>query len=142
MHESSPDTDRENQDVRMRGFSSRKAVDAALQWVDQHCKPLTSEAIPLSEAYGRVLAGDIVSEIDVPQFNRSMMDGFAVRAEDTNGASTYNGIRLSIRGDSFPGQPAETVVNAGEAVRIMTGAPMPAGADAVIPVENTTTTED
>ena len=90
MHESSPDTDRENQDVRMRGFSSRKAVDAALQWVDQHCKPLTSEAIPLSEAYGRVLAGDIVSEIDVPQFNRSMMDGFAVRAEDTNGASTYN----------------------------------------------------
>ena len=128
----------ENQDVRMRGFSSRKTVEEALQWVDQHCNALSSETIPLQDAQGRVLAVDISSDIDVPQFDRSMMDGFAVRAEDTNGASTYNSIRLTITDESLPGKPAIATVHSGDAVRIMTGAPMPDGANAVIPVEHTT----
>ena len=132
----------ENQDVRMRGFSSRKTVEEALQWVDQHCNALSSETIPLQDAQGRVLAVDISSDIDVPQFDRSMMDGFAVRAEDTNGASTYNSIRLTITDESLPGKPAIATVQSGDAVRIMTGAPMPDGANAVIPVEHTTLSDN
>ena len=142
MHESSPDMAPENQDVRMRGFSSRKTVEEALLWVDRHCNPLPSEIIPLEESLGRVLATDICSDVDVPQFDRSMMDGFAVRAEDTNGASTYNSIRLNITDESLPGKPATATVQCGDAVRIMTGAPMPDGANAVIPVEHTTLSDN
>jgi len=132
----------ENQDVRMRGFSSRKTVEEALQWVDRHCNPLSPETIPLEDAHGRVLATDICSDMDVPQFDRSMMDGFAVRAEDTNGASTYNSIRLNIIDEALPGKPASAIVQPGDAVRIMTGAPIPEGADAVIPVEHTTLSDN
>lgn len=122
-------------DVRMRGFKSRTTVEAALAWIDAHARPLGSENISLWSAAGRVLASNVVSSVDVPGFDRSMMDGYAVRAADTAGASTYNRLALQVVGQSLPGQPFRGTVGRGEAVRIMTGAPIPSGADAVLPAE-------
>jgi molybdopterin molybdotransferase len=123
------------QDVRMRGFARRTTVAAALDWLDAHLGRRVSESIPLLSAAGRVLSGDVVSSCDVPSFARSMMDGFAVRAEDTLGASPYNRLELSLVGEVMPGQEAAIPVGAGEAAKIMTGAALPAGADAVLPAE-------
>lgn len=122
-------------DVRMRGFASRSTVETALAWIDRHAQRLDTEAISLWNAAGRVLAEDIVSAIDVPAFARSMMDGFAVQAAATLGASPYNALPLQIVGQALPGAAFVERMRAGEAVRIMTGAPLPAGADAVIPAE-------
>ena len=123
-------------DVRMRGFSRRETVDATWRWLDQHTARLSSELVPLSAAVGRVLAVSQQSPIDVPAFERSMMDGFAVQSSDTEGASVYNPLPLSVVGQVLPGQSPTTVVVSGQAVRIMTGAPLPTGADAVVPVEH------
>jgi len=134
-----------NSDVRMRGFASRSTVEAAISWIDSVIPPLANrpvEIVTLSEAAGRVLATEIVSPINVPGFNRSMMDGFAVRAEETFGATPYNSLSFQILGTSLPGRPFEGSVTSGTAVRIMTGAPMPSGADAVLPVEGTETQTD
>lgn len=119
----------------MRGFARRATVEAALQWLDGQLAPLPAESIPLLDAYGRVLAQDIVSQVDVPGFPRSMMDGFAVQATDTQGATPYNRLALTVTGESLPGREFDGVVTPGVAVRIMTGAPLPGGADAVLPVE-------
>jgi molybdopterin molybdotransferase len=83
-----------------------------------------------------VLAAPIVSDVDVPGFDRATMDGYAVVADDTEGATPYNRIPLKVIGDSLPGSPFGGTVGAGEAVRIMTGAPVPAGSDAVLPAES------
>lgn len=98
---------------------------------------LPQEEVGLGDAAGRVLATEIESQVDVPGFPRSMMDGFALRGEDTYGASPYNRLPFKIVGTSLPGEPFAGQIGAGEAVRIMTGAPLPAGADAVLPVEET-----
>lgn len=127
-----------NADVRMRGFATRSTVEAAWAWLDAALAPRSpsvTEEVSLFDATGRVLARDIVSTVDVPGFARSMMDGYAVRAEETYGATAYNALSLRIVGTSFPGMSCPRTVASGEAVRIMTGAPMPAGTDAVIPVE-------
>lgn len=129
-----------NADVRMRGFSERITVDDALAWLDAALPPfesLPTEEIGLTAAAGRVLAQSVTSAVDVPGFDRSMMDGFAVRDEDTYGATPYNRLSLAILGTCLPGQPIAGHVGPGQAVRIMTGAPMPSGANAVLPVENT-----
>jgi len=122
-------------DVRMRGFARRTTVEAALAWVDGHCRPLPPERISVWQAAGRVLAADIVSRVDVPSFARSMMDGFALQAADTLGATTYNRLEASIIGQSLPGKPFASVVRQHQAVRIMTGAPLAAGCDSVLPAE-------
>jgi molybdopterin molybdotransferase len=122
-------------DVRMRGFMRRHTVDAALGWLDDQLTPLDAELLPSQRAAGRVLAGSVASEVDVPGFDRAMMDGYAVVAESTEGASPYTSLPLILIGDSLPGRPFRGSVNPGEAVRIMTGAPMPIGADAVVPAE-------
>jgi molybdopterin molybdotransferase len=122
----------------MRGFAQRTTVEDALKWLDStlpQSADLQTEEVPLGKAAGRVLACDVLSNVDVPGFARSMMDGFALRGEDTYGASSYNRLPLAIVGSSLPGRPFEGRVSAGEAVRIMTGAPLPAGADAVLPAE-------
>jgi len=128
-------------DVRMRGFSRRETVDAAWRWLDQQTAPLPAESVPLGDAVGRVLIGAIESPIDVPAFERSMMDGFAVQAADTEGASAYNRLPLSVIGQVLPGQSPDTAVASGQTVRIMTGAPLPPGADAVLPVEHVEVTD-
>jgi molybdopterin molybdotransferase len=79
-----------SRDVRMRGFARRTRVEDAVAWVDAHAVPLPAERAPLSEAAGRVLATAVESEVDAPPFRRAMMDGYAVRAADTLGASPYN----------------------------------------------------
>jgi molybdopterin molybdotransferase len=122
-------------DVRMRGFARRVTVDAALEWLDRQLRPLAAESVPLEAAAGRVLAASVESTLDVPAFARAMMDGFAVRAASVAGASAYNPIVLELVGESFPGRPFAGEVAPREAVRIMTGAPLPAGADAVLPAE-------
>src|SRR5688500_15562452 len=122
-------------DVRMRGFARRHTVAAALAWLDAQLQPLAAEIAPLRIAAGRVLAGPIVSDVDVPGFDRATMDGYAVAAGSTDGAGAYSPLLLTVIGDSMPGCPFEGTVSTGEAVRVMTGAPMPSGADAVLPAE-------
>jgi len=123
------------EDVRMRGFAQRHTVRAALDWLDAQLQPLPAEDVPLRRAAGRILAASIVSDIDVPSFDRATMDGYAVTADSTEGATAYNQLPLTVIGDSMPGRPFDGFVSAGQAVRVMTGAPMPRGANAVLPVE-------
>jgi molybdopterin molybdotransferase len=122
-------------DVRMRGFAQRHTVEAALAWLDMQLQPLAAEIIPLRNAAGRVLAASVVSDVDVPGFDRATMDGYALVADSTEGATAYTRLPLTVIGDSMPGSPFDGTVSAGEAVRVMTGAPMPRGADAVLPAE-------
>jgi len=122
-------------DVRMRGFLRRHTVDDALAWLDAHLPARRDESVPLTRAAGRVVSADIVSDVDVPGFDRATMDGYAVVADSTSGAAPYNRLPLTVVGEALPAQPFAGAVAAGAAVRIMTGAPMPAGADAVLPAE-------
>jgi molybdopterin molybdotransferase len=122
-------------DVRMRGFTRRTTVAEALDWIDRQSAPLGEETVPLEQAFARALARDVQSDVDVPGFARAMMDGFALRAADTLGASAYNRLALEVIGESMPGRPFAGCVGAGQAVRIMTGAPLPDGADAVLRAE-------
>jgi molybdopterin molybdotransferase len=122
-------------DVRMRGFARRATVDAALAWLDGQLRPLEAERVALASAAGRVLAAPVTSSIDVPGFDRAMMDGFAVRAENVAGATAYEPIALAVVGEAFPGRPFAGTVGVKQAVRIMTGAPLPLGTDAVLPAE-------
>jgi molybdopterin molybdotransferase len=122
-------------DVRMHGFTRRAEVGAVWQWIDANAHPLAAETVPLAEAAGRVLAAPVVAPIDVPAFDRSAMDGFALVGADTTGAGDYSPLSFPVVGQAMPGHPYEGTVAAGSAVRIMTGAAMPAGADAVVPAE-------
>ena len=126
---------RPKDDVRMRGFAHRHTVEAALAWLDGQLGSRRTELIHLRTAAGRVLAAPVVSEVDVPGFDRATMDGYAVVAESTEGASSYNRLPLMVVGDSLPGRPFEGSVTVGQGVRIMTGAPLPPGCDAVLPAE-------
>ena len=128
-------TRREADDVRMRGFAQRHTVDAALAWLDAQLQPLTAEIVSLPFAAGRVLAASVASNVDVPGFDRAMMDGYAVISDSTEGASAYTPLQLEVVGQSMPGCPFRGVVRKGEAIRIMTGAPMPGGTDSVLPAE-------
>lgn len=111
----------------------------ARQVIDQHFKPqpLGIEEIPLLEAHNRVLAKDVSSALDIPPFDRSTVDGYAVKAEDTFGAEENNPKKLKICGSISVGEPPRMVVAQGEAAEIVTGAPVPEGADAVVMVEYT-----
>jgi molybdenum cofactor synthesis domain-containing protein len=109
-------------------------VAAAIQIVLDQTPQLNSESVSLHEALGRVLAEDIIADTDLPPFDRSQMDGYAIRAVDVQ---TDMPARLKIVGESAAGRGWHQEMHAGEAVRIMTGAPVPAGADSVQQVELT-----
>src|SRR5438445_1241104 len=114
-----------NADIRMRGFAQRTTVEDAIAWVDSvlpEFGELRGEEVPLPDAAGRVLARDVVSPVNVPGFARAMMDGFAVVAENTHGATNYNPIAIQILGTCLPSEPFHGAVASGTAVRIMTGA--------------------
>ncbi|HEY2786410.1 MAG TPA: gephyrin-like molybdotransferase Glp [Fimbriiglobus sp.] len=123
-------------DVRTRGFRDRTEVPAAVALLEARIRPLAAESVPLSAAAGRVSAGPVVSRVDVPGFVRAAMDGYAVRASDTFGADADNPLSLTLVGESMPGVAYGGTVAAGTAVRVMTGAPLPAGADAVLVAES------
>lgn len=112
-------------------------VDEAITRILGDMMRLETETIHLTDALNRVLAEDVVSEIDLPPFDNSAMDGFAVRAEDIDGAGADSPVKLDVVMDIPAGYTPEGTVGAGQAARIMTGAPMPKGADTVIPVEDT-----
>jgi molybdopterin molybdotransferase len=130
------------EDIRMRGFRERSTVEEALAAALDGIGPLPAEAIPVTEAAGRVLAAAVESTVDVPGFRRATMDGYAVRAEDTYGASVYNPITFRVLGSSMPGADAPPAIERGQCLRIMTGAPVPDSADAVLKAEDTTGSGD
>lgn len=115
----------------------RITLEQALSLIETHTTPLAAEALPLSRALGRVLQQNICAPIFQPPFPRSPLDGYALRAEDSAGASRETPRLLRVVDRSFAGVPAVHSVAAGEAVRIMTGAPIPEGADCVIRQEDT-----
>src|SRR5687767_14970654 len=124
----------------MHGFTRRHTVQEALSWLDAQLHTLDAESVPLRAAAGRVLASAVVSEIDVPGFDRATMDGYAVVADSTEGATPYNRVALKVVGDALPGSPFNGTLGRGDAVRIMTGAPIPAGSNAVLPAESVDST--
>ncbi|HIP25925.1 MAG TPA: molybdopterin biosynthesis protein [Archaeoglobus profundus] len=100
------------------------------------------EEIPLTEAYGRILAEDYYSEVDIPPFDRATMDGYAVKAEDTFGAEEDNPVELKVIGKVEAGEVPNMEVRKGTAVEISTGAVIPKGANAVVMVEYTSRKND
>jgi len=121
----------------MRGFKQTTKPEQALKtFLDQlSIRPLESERVLLDEALGRVLAKDIVSNIDIPPFDRAAMDGYAVVAEDTFGSSQTNPALLRVVGKTAMGISPKLKIKRGEAAEITTGAVLPAGADAVLMLE-------
>jgi molybdopterin molybdotransferase len=99
--------------------------------------PLDAESVSLLDALARVLAERILADTDLPPFANSSMDGYAVRAADVGGATREQPVTLKVIADVAAGHPVDAVVSSGAAARITTGAPMPPGADTVIPVEVT-----
>lgn len=104
--------------------------------------PLPAAEVRLRDARGFVLAADVVSPEVVPPFANTAMDGYAVRAADTRGATADHPVQLRVVGELPAGTAPSVAVSAGEAIRIMTGAPLPDGADAVVMVERTTADRD
>lgn len=130
-------------DIRMRGFQHRSPVEAGWAYLREHTSFVQEEeVIDLDDATGRVLSLDVTPRSAIPDFARSAMDGFALRSEETNGASPSSPCALRIVGSSFPGRECTSVVVPGSTVRIMTGAPLPHGANAVLPVELSRATSD
>ena len=110
---------------------------AAASRVLDALKTVASEEIALAEAVGRVLAEEVRSEVALPPWDNSAMDGYAVRAGDVQGAQPDSPVALRVIGSVAAGQRSATSVKPGEAMRIMTGAPLPSGADCVIRIEDT-----
>ncbi len=109
------------------------SVEQALEIVLRATKPLPAEEVSLSDALGRVLAGDVLADRDLPPFDRAAMDGYALHAADTGRAP----LALDVVGEVRAGEWPSFAVGAGQAARIMTGAPLPPGASAVQQVERT-----
>lgn len=114
------------------------SVEEALSLVLEEARgELSVEELPLKEAYGRVLAEDLASEVDHPDQDDTAIDGYACRQEDTRSASPESPVRLRVIGEAPAGRPFPGEVGPGEAVAVYTGAPIPKGADAVVRVEDT-----
>ena len=113
------------------------SVEEALERILSVFHPLDPEEKPPLEAMGQVLAHDLVSGIDIPPLDNSAMDGYAVRAGDVSSASSESPVRLRVIGSVAAGELPKDEVGPGATVRIMTGAPVPRGADAVVPFEET-----
>ncbi|HEX8142757.1 MAG TPA: gephyrin-like molybdotransferase Glp [Pyrinomonadaceae bacterium] len=114
------------------------SVQEAIRIVKERTQRLPPERVALAEALGRVLAEDVLADSDLPPFDRALMDGYAVRAEDTASVP----VQLRVVGESAAGSGWHETMRAGEAVRIMTGAPVPSGADSVQKVEVTSESAD
>ena len=113
------------------------SVSEALQKILSAFEPLGDEQVPLSGAAGRILSESVKSDIDLPLFTNSSMDGFAVRSADVVSASQDSPVFLKVVEDIPAGISPKRILQKDQTSRIMTGAPLPAGADAVVPVEDT-----
>jgi len=113
------------------------SVEEALERILSYVDVLPAEAKPLLEALGRVLAEDVAASFDIPPLDNTAMDGYAVRAADTRGASKQSPVTLEVIGEVAAGYQFSGKVQPQTAVRIMTGAPVPGGADAIVPFEET-----
>ncbi|MDQ3938732.1 MAG: molybdopterin molybdenumtransferase MoeA, partial [Chloroflexota bacterium] len=100
-------------------------------------EPLPAEDVELGQALARVLAEPVSSRLTLPPWDNSAMDGFAVRAADLTGASEQEPRRLRVIGEAAAGRAVTSAVERDACFRILTGAPLPAGADAVVPLEDT-----
>ena len=124
------------EELSMKGFFRVQTPQQLLQKLNRF-KPLPSEEVPLEESLHRVLAEDVTSLINLPEFPRSTVDGFALKAKDTYGASEKNPAILQVIGDIPMGKISDITLKDGEAVKIATGGMVPKGADAVEMVEYT-----
>jgi len=126
-------------EVKMRGFKSTVRAEEAKQrfFSAIQFEKSSVEPVPALEALGRILGEDVKSQVDVPPFNKSAVDGYAVHAEDTFGASTTNPSVLTLIGEIDAGNKPDFEVKRGEAAKTATGAPVPEGADAVVMLEYT-----
>jgi molybdopterin molybdotransferase len=132
----------ENMDVRTKGFHKRVPVDKALNILLREIKPLGAERVQLADTLGRVLAQKVVAPHDSPPFSRGAMDGYALKGENTFGASQTNPIYFKLKGKVLTGKTSDFRIHEFEAARIMTGAPVPEGADAVAMFEYVKELED
>ncbi len=112
-------------------------VEEALQTILQRFEPLDPEEVDILEGLDRVLAEDVYSDVDIPPFDNSAMDGYALRSMDTEGASRDRPARLRVVANLAAGHTTDAVVEQGTTIRIMTGAPVPKGANAVVRFEET-----
>jgi molybdopterin molybdotransferase len=117
------------------------SIERARELIAERVRRTGSEGVVLREALGRVLAAPVSAVEDVPGFDNSAMDGYAVRAADTAGAAAGDPRRLPVVDEARAGHPADRSLGAGEAIAISTGAMLPAGADAVVRVEDTSREE-
>ena len=123
----------------MRPFTSTISFDEARRRLDAAIRPIArTERVPLASAGWRVAAEDVVSSIDVPPFERSAMDGYAVVAADTVAAGEHSPVTLRIVEQIYTGRAPSRAIASGSCAEIATGAPLPNGADAVVMVEQTT----
>lgn len=113
------------------------ALEEALEILNKNTKALKSEVVSIKDSLKRVLYGDVKSMINNPPFNKSVFDGYAFKSEDSKGTSKENPIELKIVDEIFAGDFSEIEIKSGEAIRIMTGAPIPVGADCVLKQEET-----
>lgn len=130
--------------VKMRGFMKLTRVDDALKefFSKAEIKKQHAESIMTFDALGRVLAEDIIAKTDVPSFDRSAVDGYALRAEETYGASPTNPMILDVIGSVEIGFPSKTTLKKQQVMKIATGAAIPKGADSVVMIEYTETIGD
>ncbi|CAN5141526.1 molybdopterin molybdotransferase MoeA [soil metagenome] len=112
-----------------------RSVDEHLRHILDAVGPLASYEQPLMESVGLPICENVVSAVDLPRFDNSAMDGYAVRAQDVTDASPARPVHLPVVGESAAGSSKPYAMAQGTAMKIMTGAPMPAGADSVVPVE-------
>jgi molybdopterin molybdotransferase len=119
------------------GDEPMRQVDEVRRWILDRVPTLQPIELPLQEAQGCVLATDVSAQLDLPPFSSSAMDGFAVRSADVAEATAQDPVRLRIVGRVAAGQQPDATVGLDEAIRIATGAPVPAGADTIVPVEDT-----
>src|SRR4051794_40783010 len=108
-------------------------IDEAFEAVRERCRPLPARRLPLDEALGGLLAEDVTADLDLPPFDKSLVDGYAVRSCDLADGEC----RLRVVEEIVAGRMPTRPLAAGEAAAIMTGAPLPPGADAVVMIEQT-----
>ena len=120
----------------MKEFFNVIDLDQAFEYI-QEFTPVGSEHVPVADSLGRIIAQDIVADVDLPDFRRATMDGYAVQGASTFGASDGNPAYLSVIGSVAMGESSDQIIGPGQAVRIATGGMLPQGADSVIMVEHT-----